>query len=76
MSSDDYEAYCTLTEFNWSCLLCLFDVLPPDNVCDVDADSGLTVSHFDGSLLLPENLFSGPFTASLHVVHHNVVKVY
>ena len=82
MSSDDYD--CILSEFNWSCLLYLFDVWPPDNACDVDtdSDSGVTVSHSDGSLLLPEDLFSGTFTASLHVVHHNVqgfklvIKVY
>ena len=34
VSPDDYDHYCTFIEFNWSCLLCLFDVLPPDNVCD------------------------------------------
>ena len=55
-------------------LIILFDVWPPDNACDVDADSdsGVTVSHSDGSLLLPEDLLSGTFTAFLHVVHHNV----
>ena len=50
----------------------MFDVLPPDNVCDLSADSGLTVPHFDDALLLPEDLFSGSSTASLCVVHHNV----
>ena len=72
VSSDDYVAYCTLSEFNWSCLLYLFDVLPPDNICDVDADSDSEVTFSHGSLLLPEDLFSGTFTASLCVVHHNV----
>ena len=71
-SNDQYDHYCTLSEFDWSCLLCLFDVLPPDNVCDLSTGSELAIPHFDDKLLLPEDLFSGSFTASLHVVHHNV----
>ena len=50
----------------------MFDVLPPDNVCDLNTGSGLATPHFDDELLLPEDLFSGSFTASLRVVHHNV----
>ena len=49
---------CALTAIQ-SCILCLFDVLPLDNVSDLSADSGLTVPHFDDTLLLPEDLFSG-----------------
>ena len=73
VSPDDYDHYCTLIEFNWSCLLCLFDVLPPDNVCDSSTDFELATPHFDDTLLLPEDLFCGSFTASLRVVHHNVL---
>ena len=72
VSPDDYDHYCTLSEFDWSCLLCLFDVLPPNNVCNLNTGSGLATPHFDDKLLLPEGLFGGSFTASLCIVHHNV----
>ena len=71
VSPGDYDDCCTLNEFNWSCLLCLLDVLPPDNACDLNIDSGLTVCYFDDALLSPEGHFSGSFTASSCVFHHN-----
>lgn len=42
------------------------------NVSDLSADSGPIVPRIDDTLLLPEDLFSGSFTAALRVVHHNV----
>ena len=35
-------------------------------------DFGLATPHFDDTLLLPEYLFCGSFTASFRAVHHNV----
>ena len=72
VSPDDYDRYYSLLEFNWSCLLCLFDVLPPGNICDSSTDFGLAAPHFNDALLLPEDLFGGSFTASLRVLYHNV----
>ena len=76
VSPEEYDHYITLDQFDWSCLLCLFDILPPGDVCgDCDIISTLSDSqsiHLDNSLLLPSDIFEEPLTADLCVVHHNV----
>ena len=75
VSSEEYDHYITLDQFDWSCLLCLFDVLPPDDVCDSHIISTLSNVHSvdsNESLLLPSAMFKESITADLCVVHHNV----
>ena len=75
VSSEEYDHYITLDQFDWSCLLCLFNVLPPDDVCDSHIISTLSDVHSvnsNDSLLLPSDILKESITADLCVVHHNV----
>ena len=71
---EEYDHYITLHQFDWSCLLCLFDILPPDDGCDLSIVSTLfdSQSHLDNTLLLPLDIFEESLTADLWIVHHNV----
>jgi len=56
------------------CLLCLFNILSPDDAFDLCIVSTLSdsQSHLDNMLLLPSDIFEESLTADLHVAHHNV----
>ena len=60
VSSEEYDHYSTLDQFDWSCLLCLFDALPPDDVCDshiISTCSDVRPVDSNDSLLLPSDIF-------------------
>ena len=64
-----------IVQFDWSCLLCLFDVLPPDDVCDshiISTPSNVHSVDSNELLLLPSDIFKESITTDLCVVHHNV----
>ena len=71
VSSECYDAYSQLDEFNWLCPICLFDQLLSSEVIDGNDDGICISADVPLSLPLPIEKISLP-VGGVRVIHHNV----